>query len=321
MNELLLPLVTTFVYFVFFVALIEQYNRKRKAHQFIWAVAMLFFTITTGAQLIAHMNGSWDPLFYRVYYVLASFQVFVMGIGVVYLLASRESLNDKNIYSVIITTGLIWTFFSLIYLKNSQTFLLIMIPSLLVLLYGIIYALFSLVKPESAFKFKVQAKPFSHFTLAFSIFIFTIFISIASTWELDAIFLSQAGNTGGEAWVMISNARDQLYALPRNFSPFFTVPGALFLIGGSLYSYLSIQSSIKKTEGKYNPSIGLFAIYIALGAIILTAGGALSRFGYSLMIITEFIGGLLMFFGFIESDKISIHKFFDIFRRNHLSTH
>jgi hypothetical protein len=96
------------------------------------------------------------------------------------------------------------------------------------------------------------------------------------------------------------------------FSPLNTVPGSLALIGGAAYSYLTWQLAIKKRSGKFNLKTGLFNIYIGGGALVLSIAGAMSGFGFGVLYLGEALGVALMYFGFLESDKITWRKIVDI---------
>jgi hypothetical protein len=85
-----LPLVTTIVSFAFFLAVALQYQRRRKTHQLLWSVALLFYSASACMEFL--MNGDLlgaSPLLFRVYYVLAAPLVGLLGAGVVWLLARR----------------------------------------------------------------------------------------------------------------------------------------------------------------------------------------------------------------------------------------
>lgn len=85
-----LPLVTAIVSFVFFFAVVHQYLRRRKTHQLLWSVALLFYSASAFIEFL--MNGNVfgaSPFLFRVYYVLAAPLVGLLGAGVVWLLARR----------------------------------------------------------------------------------------------------------------------------------------------------------------------------------------------------------------------------------------
>ncbi|MHA2096643.1 MAG: hypothetical protein ACW98F_18665, partial [Candidatus Hodarchaeales archaeon] len=57
---------------------------------------------------------------------------------------------------------------------------------------------------------------------------------------------------------------------------------------------------------------GFFNIYIGVGALILSFAGTMSGFGVGVLYLGEAVGVILMYFGFLESDKITIQKLIHI---------
>lgn len=87
-------------------------------------------------------------------------------------------------------------------------------------------------------------------------------------------------------------------ALPpdvRIFSPLFTVPGSVALIGIAGYSYW-------RTRLQFN-------LWIGVGALIVAAGGSLARFDISwALYIGELVGIAVMFWGFLASQDLAKAK-------------
>jgi hypothetical protein len=87
-------------------------------------------------------------------------------------------------------------------------------------------------------------------------------------------------------------------ALPddvRIYSPLFTIPGSIALIGIAAYSYWRTRF--------------LFNLWIGLGAVIIAGGGSLARFGLSwALYIGEFAGIAVMFWGFLASQDLAKAK-------------
>jgi hypothetical protein len=79
-------------------------------------------------------------------------------------------------------------------------------------------------------------------------------------------------------------------------------------MGRTIISYILWQRQLKLQHGRYELSKGVFNLYIAFGALILTLGGALTNFGLSTLVLSQMIGAVFMYFGFIESDKITLEK-------------
>jgi hypothetical protein len=86
----LLSLVTALVSLLFMFMLAGQYRQRRKPHQLVWAVAMLFFGAGAGSQFIAALAG-WSPSLYRVWYLCgAILTAAYLGQGTIYLQAGRR---------------------------------------------------------------------------------------------------------------------------------------------------------------------------------------------------------------------------------------
>ncbi|TLZ67845.1 MAG: hypothetical protein E6K12_03145 [Methanobacteriota archaeon] len=84
-------------------------------------------------------------------------------------------------------------------------------------------------------------------------------------------------------------------ALPDNvrlYSPLFTIPGSVALIGIAAYSYWRTRL--------------VFNLWIGIGALIIAAGGSLARFNLSwALYIGEFVGIAVMFWGFLASQDLA----------------
>src|SRR5207253_2236096 len=87
-------------------------------------------------------------------------------------------------------------------------------------------------------------------------------------------------------------------ALPDNvriFSPLFTVPGSVALIGVAAYSYWRSRLS--------------FNLWIGIGALVIAGGASLARYGISwALYIGELVGIAIMFWGFLASQDLAKAK-------------
>lgn len=85
-----LPLATSFVALAFFFLLARQYLQRRRTHQLLWTVAMLFYSISALMEFLMNpdLMGA-NGLLFGVYYVLAAPLVGLLGAGVMYLLAKK----------------------------------------------------------------------------------------------------------------------------------------------------------------------------------------------------------------------------------------
>ena len=302
--ESIFPLITTTLSFMFFLSVSEQYIRKRKMHQLIWAIAMFFFFITAGAEFLALLLGTWNPLVYRFYYIFAAIQVAFMGGGVFYLLADRGMINERNVYIPLLLVSLVWVFFSLIFSFANPIFNFVLVPALVLFGLGLVY-------PFIRGSVKLSGTAFSNIYILFTLYIFIFIAYQAFISQLNLDYLSTGGEVSGLAWQLNPLDKTEPRAAVRLFSPLFTVTGAIGLIGGAFYSYFAWQRSIKSQTGSYNYRTGIFNLYIAFGALALSAGGALSGFGFGMLYVAETISVSFMYFGFLESDKITLTKLVD----------
>lgn len=358
--DFIFPIITTTISFLFFLSVSEQYIRKRRPHQLVWAIAMLLFFITAGAEAVSLLVGKWNPLVYRMYYLFAAIQVSLMGGGLIYLFTTHNVINERNSAKASIIFGSIWVLFSNLFLQRDQIFLAVLIPGLILVLGGILYIIASNLDryrfrnsdkvllclncrkeypiinyewPEwlkskrvvevnqsssySSFYQRVfRGHNFAHFFIGMAIYLFLLMNLYVWTLPLNEGLLSTGKEVSGTAWQKNASASEATLenrALIRLFSPLHTVPGAVALIGGGIYSYISWQRFIKKSKGKFEPMNGIYNIYIAFGAWVLGLGATLSGFGLGTLYISEVISVTFMYFGFLESDRISREKFLEIF--------
>lgn len=103
----LLPMLTSAVAFTFTALLARQYVQRRKIHQLLWTVAMLFYGITALMEFLMNpgVAGASVAVF-RVYYILAAPLVGLLGAGVVYLLARRSIANYFLAFVVVLSVAL-----------------------------------------------------------------------------------------------------------------------------------------------------------------------------------------------------------------------
>ena len=85
--NVILPLGSSLVSFVFAALVVAQWRGRRRAFQLVWAVGLLWYGISAGTEFWGSAFGWSEPL-YRVWYLIGALYVAAsMGLGTVYLLA------------------------------------------------------------------------------------------------------------------------------------------------------------------------------------------------------------------------------------------
>ena len=107
-----LPLATSLVALVFFLFLARQYLQRRRTHQLLWTVAMLFYSVSALMEFLMNSDvvGA-SPSLFAVYYVLAAPLVGLLGAGVAYLLVRRTFASIFLGFVVVFSLGLAVTDF------------------------------------------------------------------------------------------------------------------------------------------------------------------------------------------------------------------
>ena len=290
--------ITMLLSLLFLLSVLEQYRRKHRSHQLAWAIALIMFIITSGAQTVSAFLGNWNPTIYIIYYLFAAFQVLVLGVGVLYLMSSRDMINQRNsILAVIIFFG-IYAMFAFFFQFSKSILWVVLLPSLVIMVVYIIMYILS---------HRISGTTFTHVFVLFSLYSFVFMVYSATQTQLDYNFLAATGSAiGGAGWI-------DSEAAVRLFAALFNIDGSIALIGGAALSYIAWQYAIYRKEGHFSFKTGLYNIYIAVGALVFAAGGTLDALNLSAWLyITEVIGVVLMYFGYIESDTITLHKIIDV---------
>ena len=85
--NVVLPLCSSVLSFVFFVFLLDQWRERRRAYQLVWAIGMLWYGISAGTEFLGGAFGWSEPL-YRVWYLIGAILVAGwLGLGTIVLLA------------------------------------------------------------------------------------------------------------------------------------------------------------------------------------------------------------------------------------------
>jgi len=85
--NVVLPLTSSVLSFVFFAFLVDQWRERRRPYQAIWAIGMLWYGISAGTEFVGGAFGWSEPL-YRAWYLIGAIWVAGwLGLGTAFLLA------------------------------------------------------------------------------------------------------------------------------------------------------------------------------------------------------------------------------------------
>ncbi len=88
--NVVLPLTSSLLSFVFAVFLLDQWRERRKPYQLIWTIGMLWYGIAAGTEFVGGAFGWTEPL-YRAWYLTGAVWVAGwLGLGTMYLLAKTR---------------------------------------------------------------------------------------------------------------------------------------------------------------------------------------------------------------------------------------
>ena len=318
--NVVLPLSSSILSFVFFAFLIDQWRERRRPYQLIWAIGMLWYGLSAGTEFLGGAVGWSEPL-YRVWYLIGAIWVAGwLGLGTVFLLA-----RTRFGFAFALSIGLagLFTYLTSVktpYPNSGQA------PE--------VYGLVGLV-------------------LAIAIVVLTARRDERWTW------LAAGAIVGGSilSLVMVfaaplaapGYALDARTHIPvgtllpgtiRLLTPFFNITGAFALTFGALYSaYVFmpkrrvIRYDLRRTWNPLRFAVGLVAVVVnfiasipgavvalfagrlntrvpatillAIGGFIPAITSGLNRFGAtSGFFVGEFLGVLFLFAGFLVSVEV-----------------
>ena len=85
--NVVLPLLSSVVSFVFAAAVLAQWSRRHRAFQLVWAIGLLWYGISAGTEFLGSAFG-WNEPLYRTWYLIGAFFVAAyLGAGTIVLLA------------------------------------------------------------------------------------------------------------------------------------------------------------------------------------------------------------------------------------------
>ena len=97
----LIPFISSLISFIFAAIVLRRYFLRRSPHLLLWGIGMVFYGVGGFCEGYYGAFG-WNPLIYRLWYLLGAILVAAwLGQGTVYLLAKRKLANGLMIVLVL----------------------------------------------------------------------------------------------------------------------------------------------------------------------------------------------------------------------------
>ncbi len=280
------PIIATIVATLFAFLLLKQWLRRQRIYQVVWFVSLVMFAISAGFETISEFVG-WDVGVYRLYVVLSASLVAIMGAGALYLILQKNVFSTRGLLAIDAILLGIMIFFSWMMTLSSitdysaMTFGAMEYPIAGIGVYAILIVITFLV--GKGWEDKRKKMLHGHIYLAYVI--------ILTLWM--GAYAAVATVTPENFVDGIAVAGQAMAQHVRNFSPLLTFTGSFLLIGAAFFSFL-------KTKFRFN-------LWIALGGLVIAIAGAIARSGSefgNVLYLGEVVGILLLYKGFVDSDKI-----------------
>ncbi|MCX5986209.1 MAG: hypothetical protein NTX54_06825 [Chloroflexi bacterium] len=276
-----LPTASALLCFVFAVILARQWADRRRPHQLIWSIGMVWYGIASGADAVGQTWG-WSESIYRTWYVAGAVMAAAwLGLGEVYLLRTTG-------YGEFAAAG--------VFLGS--------IPA--------VYRAGKLLQAGE------EAGMESAMVLAFAGIGTSVLLGFVA-WEWPersghaALIALVVGSTYAAGQVLgapvtYSEMLDPLTGVPqgaglppdvRILTPMLNIGGALMLFFGAFHSGWSYWRDRRNAERAVSN------LLIALGALTPSITGSLNRWGLTTSFyLGEFLGVLFIFAGFLASQEV-----------------
>jgi hypothetical protein len=105
----IIPLFTSLISFAFTALLLRQYIQRRKIHQLLWTIALLFYGISTLMELLMNPDilGLNNVFIFGVFYITATSLVGFLGAGQLYLVLKHKLSHIFLVFVVIFSVALL----------------------------------------------------------------------------------------------------------------------------------------------------------------------------------------------------------------------
>jgi hypothetical protein len=303
--NVVLPLGSSILSFVFAAMVFDQWLQRRRAFQLVWAIGLLCYGLSTGTEFLGGAFG-WNAALYRTWYLVGAFLVpSYLGAGTLYLL-------NKTRFGYFVAASI--ALGGLFSLTATSKYPGSTIGGIITLAIAIVAA----VALATATTVRREAQ--GHVAMAFLVAGTLIVAVLVMTAQLSGGYLDASTHAPVAA------------AFPgylRVSSVPFNAGGGLALVFGALYSayiYMPKKRALAARLGALAIAVNFVAslpgaanalvrgklnsrvpatVLIALGAFIPGTTSSLNRFGVTWsFFLGEFLGLVLIFAGFLVSEEV-----------------
>ena len=280
------PVIATIVAIMFAYLLFRQWLRRKRIYQIVWCISLILFAVSAGFETMSEFVG-WNIGIYRIYIVLSASLVAIMGTGALYLILQKNVFSPKGLLAIDAILLGIMTFFAwTMTLSTITDYSAMVFGSMEYAIAGAgVYAILIVIAFLLGRNWENNRRKMLHGH------IYLAYVIILTLWM--AAYAAVAVVTPENFVAGIAVAGNAMAQHVRNFSPFFTVTGSFLLIGAAFFSFL-------KTKFTFN-------LWIAMGGLTIAIAGAIARSGSefgNILYLGEVVGVLLLYKGFVDSDKI-----------------
>ena len=280
------PVIATIVAVMFAILLFKQWLRRKRIYQAVWCISLILFAVSAGIETMSEFVG-WNIGIYRMYIVLSASLVAIMGAGALYLILQKNVFSAKGLLAIDgILLGIITFFAWTMTLSTITDYSAMVFGAMEYSVAGIgVYAILIVIAFLLGRNWEDNRRKMLHGH------IYLAYVIIFTLWM--AAYAAVAVVTPENFVAGIAVAGNAMAQHVRNFSPLLTVTGSFLLIGAAFFSFL-------KTKFQFN-------LWIALGGLTIAIAGAIARSGSefgNILYLGEVVGVLLLYKGFVDSDKI-----------------
>ena len=316
MLNVVLPLGSAVLSFVFAAMVFDQWLQRHHSFQLVWAVGLVWYGVAAGCEFAGGAFG-WNEALYRTWYLIGAFFVAAyLGAGTIYLL--RKSRFGYFAGVTVLIGGTLSLVFSHVNARGTHTALYPGSGTA-----GTVAFVIALVGGIAIIAATAWRRPLAaHIAMV-----------VLVTGSAAAAYLVFSAPLPAPGWALDPTTHAPVgSAFPgyvRVLTGPFNIAGALCLVFGAIYSAYVYMPKRKVLRARYGiaavavnmvvslpgAAAALFAgklnsrvpatILIALGAFIPGVTSGLNRFGVTWsFFLGEFLGVLLILAGFLVSEEV-----------------